>query len=294
MRKQADHKKSKAPIVRVVDLFCGAGGLAFGLKSAGFQIAAGVDLDPACRHPFETNCGGEFVEKSVANITTLELDGWFKGADVRVLAGCAPCQPFSTYSQSRRTPDKRWVLLRSFLKLAVDLRPEIVTMENVRGLASKAIWREFVEGLERAEYHVAWGEVLCSDFGVPQSRKRLVLIASRLGPINMPVAEEGTVPQTVRDAIANLPALEAGESDVDDALHIACRLSPTNLKRIRVSKPGGTWRDWPRKLRAACHNRNSGETYPSVYGRMSWDETAPTMTTQCFGYRLDPAATGSG
>jgi DNA (cytosine-5)-methyltransferase 1 len=284
MRKQTVLKKSRVPVVKVVDLFCGAGGLAYGLRSAGFEIAAGVDLDPACRHPFETNCSGEFVEKSVADISKAELDEWFEGADVRVLAGCAPCQPFSTYSQSRRTPDTRWELLRSFLKLAVDLRPEIVTMENVRGLAAKPIWREFVEGLEYAKYHVAWGDVLCSDFGVPQSRKRLVLIASRLGPIEMPTAEERTVLRTVRDAIADLPPLKAGESDVEDALHVACRLSPTNLKRIRASKPGGTWRDWPKNLRATCHKKYSGETYPSLYGRMSWDETAPTMTTQCFGY----------
>ena len=277
-------KKNHLPVVKVVDLFCGAGGLAYGLKSAGFEIAVGVDLDPACRHPFEKNCGGEFVEKSVADITKAELDGWFEGADVRVLAGCAPCQPFSTYSQSRKTPDARWELLRSFLSLAVDLQPEIVTMENVRGLAAKAIWREFVEGLKGAGYRVAWGEVLCSDFGVPQSRKRLVLIASRLGPIEMPTAEEGTAPPTVRDAIADLPPLKAGESYPEDVLHVACRLSPTNLKRIRASKPGGTWRDWPKKLRAACHKKETGETYPAVYGRMCWDELAPTMTTQCFGY----------
>jgi DNA (cytosine-5)-methyltransferase 1 len=91
-------------------------------------------------------------------------------------------------------------------------------------------------------------------------------------------------PRTVRDAIADLPALGAGEAHAGDALHVACRLSPTNLKRIRASKPGGTWRDWPLDLRTACHKKVSGETYPSVYGRMSWDESGPTMTTQCFGY----------
>lgn len=274
----------RAPVVRVVDLFCGAGGLAYGLKSAGFEIAVGVDLDPACRHPFETNCGGVFIEKSVADLAKAELDGWFEGADIRVLAGCAPCQPFSTYSQSRKTPDGRWELLRSFLRLADDLRPEIVTMENVHGLSAKPIWWEFVEGLKDAGYYVTWEEVLCSDFGVPQSRKRLVLIASQIGPVEMPTAQIGAPRRTVRDAIADLPALGAGEAYADDALHVACRLSPTNLKRIRASKPGGSWRDWPDDLRAACHKKGSGETYPSVYGRMSWDEFAPTMTTQCFGY----------
>src|SRR4051794_8852058 len=112
MRKKIGYKKNQLATVKVVDLFCGAGGLAYGLKSAGLEIAAGVDLDPACRHPFEVNCGGVFVEKSVAEVTTAELDGWFEGADVRVLAGCAPCQPFSTYAQSRTTPDTRWLLLR--------------------------------------------------------------------------------------------------------------------------------------------------------------------------------------
>jgi DNA (cytosine-5)-methyltransferase 1 len=284
MAAQTTRKKCRSPIIKVVDLFCGAGGLAYGLKSAGFEIAVGVDLDPTCRHPFETNCGGEFVERSVADVTAVELERWFAGAEFRVLAGCAPCQPFSTYSQSRKTPDARWELLRSFLKLAIQSQPEIVTMENVRGLAARPVWTEFVEGLKCAGYHVIWDEILCSDFGVPQSRKRLVLIASRLGPITMPTAANGTVQQTVRNAIADLPALKAGEAHANDALHVACRLSRTNLKRIRASKPGGTWRDWPTKLRAVCHTKETGETYPSVYGRMAWDEPAPTITTQCFGY----------
>lgn len=272
------------PVIKVVDLFCGAGGLAYGLKTAGLTIAAGVDLDPACQHPFELNCGGHFEEKSVSELTKVELDSWFEGADVRVLAGCAPCQPFSTYSQARKTPDARWDLLRSFLRLAEEVLPEIVTMENVRGLAVKPIWREFVSGLEGAGYHVDWDEVVCTDFGVPQSRKRLVLVASLLGPIDMPRIASGQVPVTVRSAISELPKLEAGQALANDNLHVACRLSETNLRRIRASKPGGTWRDWPESLRAACHNRKTGETYPSVYGRMTWDDPAPTMTTQCFGY----------
>ena len=284
MSKLIPPSEVREPVIKVVDLFCGAGGLAFGLKAAGLTIAAGVDLDPACRHPFEVNCKGHFEEKSVTDLTTAELDGWFAGADVRVLAGCAPCQPFSTYSQNRKTPDKRWNLLLSFMRLAVELKPEIVTMENVRGLAAKPIWKEFVSGLEASGYHVVWDEIVCTDFGVPQSRKRLVLIASRLGPIDMPRVATGTLPVTVREAIADLPKLEAGQASNTDRLHIACKLSEMNLKRIKASKPGGTWRDWPAALRAACHIKESGETYPSVYGRMSWDAPAPTMTTQCFGY----------
>lgn len=274
----------RQPVVKVIDLFCGAGGLAYGLQAAGLTIAAGVDLDPACRYPFEQNCQGHFEEASVADLTGGQLDRWFEGADVRVLAGCAPCQPFSTYSQARKTPDGRWDLLKSFLRLATETRPEIVTMENVRGLAAKPIWQDFVGGLQATGYHVAWDEVVCTAYGVPQARKRLVLVASLLGFIDVPKAATGAVPMTVREAIADLPPLKAGEASEGDALHVACKLSPTNLKRIQASKPGGTWRDWPEDLRAACHSKETGETYPSVYGRMTWDDPAPTMTTQCFGY----------
>ena len=274
----------RTPIVKVVDLFCGAGGLAYGLKMAGLDIAAGVDLDPTCRYPFEQNCGGHFEEASVADLSEERLSQWFMGADVRVLAGCAPCQPFSTYSQKRRTPDARWELLRSFLKLATGLRPEIVTMENVRGLAAKPIWKEFVGGLQDAGYHVVWDEVKCVDYGVPQSRQRLVLIASLLGPIAMPERAEGTIPQTVRAAISGLPRVSAGGGYAKDPLHTASKLSTVNMRRMKASRPGGTWRDWPEELRAECHTKKSGETYPSVYGRMAWDQPAPTMTTQCFGF----------
>lgn len=267
------------PNVKVVDLFCGAGGL----KSVGFQIVAGVDLDPACRHPFEANCGGSFAEKSVSDVTVEELDGWFQGADVRVLAGCAPCQPFSTYSQSRKSSDDRWTLLREFKRLATRVRPEIVTMENVPGLAMQPIWMEFVRSLRRAGYKVSWSEVDCTDYGIPQSRRRLVLLASRLGKVTL-VTPSASEPKTVSETISTLPKLEPGQASSTDPLHVAASLSPLNSRRIRASKPGGTWRDWPVDLRADCHVRDSGKTYPSVYGRMEWGKPAPTMTTQCYGF----------
>jgi DNA (cytosine-5)-methyltransferase 1 len=268
--------------VAVIDLFCGAGGLAFGLKTAGLHIAAGVDLDPACRYPLEKNTGAKFECRDITAVTTEDLESWFGDAEVRVLAGCAPCQPFSTYSQSRKSVDDRWLLLREFQRLAVTVCPEIVTMENVPGLASQGVWAEFVSALEAKKYHICWEEVDCREYGIPQSRKRLVLLASLLGPIELAAAE--TAQLTVRDAIGKLPALKAGETTPEDALHAASSLSPTNLRRIRASRPGGTWRDWPEDLRARCHRRATGKTYPSVYGRMEWNKPSPTITTQCYGF----------
>lgn len=267
----------------VIDLFCGAGGLAYGLKKAGLTVKAGVDLDPSCRHPLEENTGAEFARRDVADLKAADLRVWFGNADVRVLAGCAPCQPFSTYSQSRKSVDKRWNLLKHFQRLAVAVKPEIVTMENVPGLASQKVWKNFIAALRRAKYHVSWREVACDEYEVPQSRKRLVLLASLLGPIELR-ASDSELKITVKEAIGDLPPIAAGEAYADDPLHASASLKDINLQRIRASTPGGTWRDWPEELRAACHRKDSGKTYPSVYGRMEWGKPAPTMTTQCYGF----------
>ena len=100
----------------------------------------------------------------------------------------------------------------------------------------------------------------------------------------MELRKEGTSIATVRQVIGSLPAIRAGESHPEDGLHMAPALSTLNLSRIKVSIPGGTWRDWPIELLASCHKKATGATYPSVYGRMEWDRPAPTITTQCFGY----------
>jgi DNA (cytosine-5)-methyltransferase 1 len=145
------------------------------------------------------------------------------------------------------------------------------------------VFHDFVDTLKRLGYNVWFDVVDSSQYGVPQTRRRMVLLASRYGEIKM-VAPTFEKPKTVRQAIGRLRALSAGEAAPRDKLHISSTLSEKNLKRIKVSKPGGTWRDWPEDLVADCHRVESGRTYPGVYGRMEWDKPAPTMTTQCFGF----------
>ncbi|MBO9497583.1 DNA cytosine methyltransferase, partial [Thalassotalea sp. G20_0] len=200
--------------------------------------------------------------------------------------GCAPCQPFSKYSQGRDTSkDGKWGLLHHFADLVGDLCPDLVTMENVPELVRHAVFHDFVEELTRQGYHLDFKVVDCRLYGLPQSRQRLVLLASRFGRVTVPGATHNTDQfVSVREAIGSLTKLKAGEQDQNDPLHQCSRLSPLNLKRIRQSKPGGTWRDWDPELIANCHKGDKGKTYGSVYGRMSWDAPAPTMTTQCFGY----------
>jgi DNA (cytosine-5)-methyltransferase 1 len=267
-----------------VDLFCGVGGLTHGLTKSGVKVSLGVDLDPACRFPMETNNAAKFLEADVGSLLPSDVKLAFGDAQITLLAGCAPCQPFSSYSQSakRDAPHGDWELLNSFSKLVLAVRPTLVTMENVPPLLKQKIFKDFVADLHEAGYELDFKVVDGRDIGLPQRRQRLVLVASMLGPIVIPDADKPRT--TVRDTIAKLPPLSAGSSDPDDPLHAAASLSDLNLTRVRHSKPGGTWRDWPDELVAACHVRQTGATYPSVYGRMEWDSPAPTMTTQCYGF----------
>ncbi|KAB0674574.1 DNA (cytosine-5-)-methyltransferase [Aeromonas dhakensis] len=267
-----------------IDLFCGAGGLTHGLTSEGIPVVAGIDVDPACRHPFETNNGALFIKEDVSHSTPEMLQHLFGEADIRILAGCAPCQPFSTYSQRYDTVgSQRWSLLYEFARLVRGTQPDIVTMENVPTVQKHEVYGDFVTALEQLGYNV-WHDIVdCSRYGLPQRRHRMVLLASRLGPIELIQATQEN-PVTVHEAIGKLPAIAAGGSLPDDRLHTASRLSTLNLERIRASRPGGSWREWPQQLVADCHRRETGRTYPGVYGRMSWNESAPTLTTQFYGF----------
>ena len=270
--------------IAAVDLFCGIGGLTHGLIRGGVEVRAGIDVDEACRYSYESNNDAVFLSANVKELKATSVRRLYGKSDIQILAGCAPCQPFSTYSRTGRTErgDMDWDLVQSFGRLVRELQPHLVTMENVPAVKRHPVFRSFLNDL--SGYHVTWSILECSTIGVPQTRKRLVLLASRLGPDGLALLPSDTSQATVRETIAQLPKLRAGEADPSDPLHVACRLSDLNLRRIRASRPGGTWRDWDPSLRAACHRKSTGDTFPSVYGRMEWDEPAPTMTTQCFGY----------
>ena len=269
----------------VVDLFCGAGGLSYGMKLAGLDIVAGIDIDSACRHPFEANVGSEFYEMDVSQISSEWLTSLYPRDSLRILAGCAPCQPFSSYSRRRVEQGDNWRLLSKFSLLIREVQPDVVTMENVPRLTSHPNFDDFLNALEKAKYKRSYGIIRCVRYGVPQTRRRLVLMASRLGDIQMvPPTHAPPEFMTVKDSIYDLPGIEAGTSSPSDPLHISSGLSEKNLKRIAHSKQGGSWRDWPAGLRANCHTKQTGKSYPSVYGRMSWNLPGPTITTQFHGF----------
>ena len=201
------------------------------------------------------------------------------------MAGCAPCQTFSTYTQKATESDKRWRLLLEFSRFVGKLSPGLVTMENVPQLVIQNVFDEFVSNLEANGYTVKPKVVNCAEYGVPQRRNRLVLLASKLGSVSLLSPQQfGSEPITVKGAIGDLPPLETRTSHPKDPLHKCSALSEINMRRIKASKLGGTWYDWPMDLVADCHKKLSGKTYRSVYGRMTWEDPAPTMTTQFSGF----------
>ena len=133
-----------------VDLFCGAGGLSFGMKSAGVEIAGGIDLDPHCRHPFEENVGAAFHERDISSMESTIVNSLFAEAKIRVLAGCVPCQPYSTYAHKHSARDGRWQLLAKFGAVVKELLPDIVTIENVPQLIHHKIFNDFLRTLAEA------------------------------------------------------------------------------------------------------------------------------------------------
>ncbi|HEV2297649.1 MAG TPA: DNA (cytosine-5-)-methyltransferase [Candidatus Acidoferrales bacterium] len=272
--------------VSAVDVFCGVGGLTHGLQKEGITVWAGVDIDPKCRYPYEKNNGCLFVEEDVAMLSGLEVASFFPVNHTKILVGCAPCQPFSTYTRGKKERKlHKWGLLSAFGRIIREADPDIVSMENVPQLEKEVIFKRFVTNLRSLGYSVTYSNVNCWTYGVPQTRTRLVLFASKYGEISLVTPTHSpNRRRTVRQAIGRLEPIKAGGISMQDTLHRASALSPRNLRRIRASKPGGTWRDWTDDLVADCHKAETGETYPGVYGRMVWDRPAPTVTTQCHGF----------
>ena len=275
--------------VSSVDLFCGIGGLAFGLHSSGINVIAGIDIDKSCKFAFEENCEASFINQSVDQINHKDIAKLYPENSYKVLVGCAPCQPFSNYTlKADKKKDKRWQLLKSFSKIINQVLPDVVSMENVPRLTKfkeEPVFDQFVKNLKSKGYNVWHDIIYCPNYGIPQKRKRLVLLASRLGSISLiPATHKQDEYVTVKDAIGNLEPIQAGIPSELDFFHRSPALTEINMKRIKASKPGGSWKtDWDENLILKCHKDESGYSYGSIYGRMRWDEPSPTMTTFCTG-----------
>lgn len=273
-----------------VDVFCGAGGLTKGLIDAGIDVRLGIDIDRTLAETYERN--NPTAKFMCANVSTLSGETLLERAGVSdpndlLLAGCAPCQSFSKQRRGRfQTPER--TLLGAFGRLVAEIRPGWILIENVPGITEVpgfSTYRRFVRLLRALGYRFQQGVLNAAMYGVPQHRRRFILIASQHCTPTLPrpnIREGKVVIETVRKWISHLPPIAAGESHPSVPNHVAARLSELNLRRIRATPhDGGDRRSWPRELQLSCHVQAGTKSYSDVYGRMWWDRVAPTLTGRC-------------
>lgn len=272
---------------QVVDLFCGIGGLTRGLLDSGLNVIAGFDNDISCQFAYEENNNSIFYHQNIREMTGEEVNQCYDDNVTKILVGCAPCQPFSQMRYKMRDAnytDEKYNLLSEFGRIIQAVDPTIVSMENVPQIRNTQIYNDFLNLLNQMGFYVSTEIVFCPDYGISQTRRRFVLLASKLGEINLLPATHNRDQVTIAQFIDGLPPIEAGEISEADPLHRSAHLSPINMQRIQASIPGGTWKDWPEELRTECHKKATGATFGSVYGRLSWDQIGPTITTQFYSF----------
>ncbi len=278
---KAGRKKSqRAP--RAIDLFCGCGGLTQGLKQAGFQVIWAVDNDPSAVATYKAN--HETVEVKEADIRTLNRTKIkrqlkLKKGALDLLAGCPPCQGFSTLRTANGAyyvDDKRNNLLHQFYKFTQTFLPKTIMLENVPDLAKTHRFKIFIANMRKLGYVGEFKVLDAADYGVPQRRRRLIYIAGRR--FIPAFAAPSKRIKTVRNAIAKLPL--AGSSG--DPLHDFPENRTKHVLNLikEIPKNGGSRTDLPDSFILQCHKDHDG--YYDVYGRMHWDEVSPTITSGCF------------
>ncbi len=265
---------------KAIDLFAGCGGLTLGLRQAGFDVIGAVEMDDLAIETYSRNHKGvRMLQTDIRLLSGSEVKRSLKirRGELDLLAGCPPCQGFSTMTTlngRKQTRDRRNDLVLEFMRFVRDLRPKAVMMENVPGLARDRRMRHVCEELQRQGYRCTYGILDAADYGVPQRRRRLVLLAGLGEEIRF--ARPTGVRRTVRHAIGQL-SVEARR----DALHtVGERRNPRIAALIRmIPKNGGSRVDLGSGRQLACHRKCDG--FKDVYGRMAWDDVAPTITSGC-------------
>ena len=263
---------------RAVDLFAGCGGLTAGLKRAGFEIVSAVEVDERTASTYLSNHPEvKLLQRDILSVTAEELLPKDRGS-IDLVVGCPPCQGFSRVRRRNRpeaSPDDRNDLVHEFGRLVEGLAPAAVFMENVPGIERDARFHDFLGRLEQMGYKVAWEILELSDYGIPQRRKRVVVLAGK--GFSIPMPRPCRKKRTVREAIGGLPPPRKSRNPLHRQV---TQHDALMLERISaVPKNGGSRCSWPEQLRLACHDRFTG--FQDVYGRMAWDEPAPTITGGC-------------
>lgn len=281
---------ASGPEIDVYDFFSGCGGTTAGLRNVGLTPKIAVDFDADALATYSLNFqGSAAVLRDIAQLQTWEIESHFDKPRRRpvLFCACAPCQPFSKQNRQKQPKDDRASLLGHLRRFVERFRPELLFVENVPGIGREpedglSPLDELMKLLADLNYFYDKATIHAPNYGVPQARRRLLVVASQFGPIEVPPPTHGSPARphlTVKDAIADLPPISAGETHPKVSNHRAAGLSELNMRRIRAARPGGNWRDWDAELQLPCHKGVTG--YTDVYGRMAWSRPAPPLTTRC-------------
>lgn len=277
-----------------IDLFSGCGGSALGFRKAGFNILAAIDNDKRSNETYKVNHRDvRVIDSDIRYIsgTNLLNEIGLKKGELTIILACPPCQGFSSARNKYGEKDIRNELVFEFVRLTKEIKPKIIAMENVPGLSrgkGKQLFLQAVKQLQSMGYKTVYDVLNSSDYGVPQNRKRTILLGTLLDGVRLSFPQvthgvKNSLSQrvNVRKTIGDLPEIKIGEINKTDYMHVSARISEKNLKRLTYTPHnGGGWKDWPERLRLDCHKKpNAGHS--DVYGRMRWDLPSPTLTAGC-------------
>lgn len=281
--------------IKVFDFFSGCGGASEGLQQAGMEIVLGLDMDADSAKSYQANFPEAFfIEKSITDVNVEDIKGIFNShkKDSKILfTGCAPCQPFSRQNNSKNfKDDPRSNLLKEFSRFVEFYLPDYIFFENVPGIQKldkkyATPFSDFLSVLDKYNYNYDYGILSALWFGVPQNRKRLILLAAKNEQIKLPEKHydgEHKKFTTVQDYIGGLPKVDGGIESPNLRDHRAPMLSAVNLERIISTPEGGDRRSWPEALQLECHKRHAGHN--DTYGRLSWSKPSSVLTTKCTSY----------
>lgn len=274
-------------MIKAIDFFCGAGGLTRGLLDAGISVKAGVDNDERLRRTYEgNNKPSRFIARDIAKIDIGDLRNEIdiRPTDLTLYAACTPCQPFSTLNPARKN-DRRKSLLLDFAKIVAKSPPDLLIVENVPGLQNAmgcGIYQQFVAILREHGFIEKADMLDAKYFGVPQTRKRFILIASKHGRPSLPIPTTRDCSPTVRSTILKYPPIAAGETSPEFPNHEARRLAPHHRRIVEaVPLDGGSRCDVvDPSILLRCHRKNP-RAHKDVFGRMEWNGPSPTLTCRC-------------